>query len=60
MAHALALGGVGIVLTGVGTAVTWDQGPEFGSHWYPIALMALALPAAWLGGKLSGDPHATA
>jgi hypothetical protein len=54
MAHALALGAVGAVLAAVGMAATWDRGPELGSHWYPIALIALALPAAWAGGKLAG------
>jgi len=39
-----------MVLAAVGAAVTWNKGPEFGPHWYPIALIVLALPCAWLGG----------
>jgi hypothetical protein len=31
---------------------TWNKGPAFGPHWYPVALVVLALPAAWVGGKL--------
>jgi hypothetical protein len=27
-------------------------GPAFGPHWYPLALVVLALPTAWVGGKL--------
>jgi hypothetical protein len=36
----------------VGTVVTWNKGPAFGPHWYPVALVVLALPTAWMGGKL--------
>ncbi len=52
MAHALTGGMIGVVLGTVGAAATWNSGPEFGPHWYPIALVALALPCAWAGGKL--------
>ena len=52
MAHALAGACIGIVLSVAGTIATWNRGPEFGPHWYPIALIILALPCAWLGGKL--------
>jgi hypothetical protein len=52
MRHALAGGVVGIVLGTVGAVTTWDQGPVFGSHWYALALIGLALPQSWLGGKL--------
>ena len=34
----------------VGAVATWNAG--LGPHWYPIALVVLALPQAWLGGKL--------
>jgi hypothetical protein len=50
--HALAGGVVGLIATTVGAVVTWNRGPEFGPHWYPVALMVLALPTAWAGGKL--------
>jgi hypothetical protein len=52
MAHAVALGGVGLLLSIAGAAGTWNKGPEFGPKWYPLALVATALPCAWLGGKL--------
>jgi surface polysaccharide O-acyltransferase-like enzyme len=54
MRHALALGVVGLVLSIVGAVATWDRGPGFGPKWYPLALVAIAIPCAWLGGKLSG------
>ncbi len=52
MQHALAGGVVGLVVSIVGAAVTWNKGPAFGPHWYPLALIALAMPCAWAGGKL--------
>jgi drug/metabolite transporter (DMT)-like permease len=52
MGHALVLGLLGVVVTIAGAAATWDRGPEFGPKWYPLALVVLALPCAWLGGWL--------
>jgi hypothetical protein len=52
MRHALILGIIGMVLGLVGTIATWNAGPEFGPKWYPLALVLLALPSAWVGGKL--------
>ena len=52
MTHALAGGLVGLVVSIVGTVVTWNKGPAFGPHWYPLALIVLAMPSAWAGGKL--------
>jgi len=52
MMHALVLGMVGFVVSIIGAVVTWNKGPAFGPHWYPVALIVLALPTAWLGGKL--------
>jgi hypothetical protein len=49
MAHALALGGIGLVLSLAGAIVLWNAGP----HWYPIALAVSSLPSAWLGGRLA-------
>lgn len=54
MRHALALGVVGLVLSIAGAVATWDRGPGFGPKWYPLALVVIAIPSAWLGGKLSG------
>jgi surface polysaccharide O-acyltransferase-like enzyme len=50
--HALILGVIGVVLSFVGLVATWNKGPEFGPRWYPITLVVLALPLAWIGGKL--------
>ena len=52
MLHALALGTLGLVASIVGTVVTWNKGAEYGPHWYPIALVVLALPTAWVGAQL--------
>ena len=51
MLHALALGVVGVALSAAGAFATWNGGPAFGPHWYPIALIAIAMPCAWVGGK---------
>ena len=50
MKHALILGYVGVVLGLVGVVVTWNK--ELGPHWYPIALVVLAVPQCWLGGRI--------
>ena len=52
MAHALALGVMGLAVSIVGAVATWDRGPAFGPHWFPLALIALAMPCAWAGGRL--------
>lgn len=52
MLHALILGVIGLGVTILGTTVTWNKGPAFGPHWYPVALIVLTLPQAWVGGKL--------
>ena len=55
MRHAMIPGIVGIVVSTLGTITMWDKS----SHWYPIALIVVSLPCAWLGGKLfarSGAP----
>jgi hypothetical protein len=50
--HALVLGVIGLVLSIAGVVGTWNKGPEFGPKWYPLALVAIALPCALVGGKL--------
>ena len=50
--HAVVLGVIGFVLSTVGALATWNRGPEFGPHWYPISLIVIAIPSAWIGGKL--------
>lgn len=52
MLHALVGGVAGLAVSILGAAVTWNKGPAFGPHWYPLALIVLALPQAWVGGKL--------
>jgi hypothetical protein len=52
MQHALVGGVVGLAVSILGAAVTWNKGPAFGPHWYPLALIVLAIPQAWAGGKL--------
>jgi hypothetical protein len=51
MQHALIGGLVGLVLSTAGAVATWDR-PNLGPHWYPLALIATAMPCAWFGGKL--------
>ena len=51
MKHALAGGVLGVILGIVGVITTWN-GAGMGHHWYSIALAVLALPCAWVGGKL--------
>ncbi len=50
MRHALALGVVGLVLSTAGAVGTWNS--NLGPRWYPLALVATALPCAWAGGRL--------
>jgi hypothetical protein len=52
MLHALILGSLGLAASTVGAVVTWQSVPSFGPHWYPLTLIVLALPPAWLGAKL--------
>ena len=52
MLHALVGGFIGLAVSIVGAAVTWNKGPAFGPHWYPLALIVLAIPQAWAGVKL--------
>jgi hypothetical protein len=52
MQHALLGGIVGLVLSIVGAVATWNRGPAFGPHWYPLVLIVTAIPCAWAGGRL--------
>jgi hypothetical protein len=55
VAHALAFGAVGVVMSILGTIaiVTGDLAPA----WYGWALIVLSLPTAWIGGRLSLLSH---
>lgn len=50
MRHVLIGGAAGLIVSIIGAAATWNRG--LGPHWYPVALIALAIPQAWAGGKL--------
>ena len=52
MGHALAGGVLGLVVSTSGAVATWNAGPAFGPHWYPLALIATAMPCAWAGASL--------
>lgn len=51
MRHALILGAIGFVLALIGLAAS-TQIEGMGPLWYPTALVILAMPCAWLGGRL--------
>lgn len=48
MRHALALGGIGTVLSTAGAIAMWEYGPG----WYSIAIVAISIPCAWAGARL--------
>jgi hypothetical protein len=50
MLYATILGLIGILAGTAGAIVTIPMG--LAPAWYPIALVVLALPCTWLGGKL--------
>jgi hypothetical protein len=52
MRHALALGVVGVIISTLGAVTMW----QFGPAWYSLANIAIALPCAWLGGRLRSQP----
>jgi hypothetical protein len=52
MQHSLVSGLLGLILTIAGAVATWNGGPEFGEKWYPLALIAVTMPCAWIGGKI--------
>ncbi len=52
MFHALVLGVIVFVASTAGAVATWDAGPALGPKWYPLILVATALPCAWIGGRL--------
>ncbi len=52
MGHALVLGVLGCLVSIAGAVTTWNRQPSLGPHWYPVALVLLAIPTAFAGGKL--------
>lgn len=45
----VVLGAIGELAATAGTIATWNAGPEFGPHWYPIALIVTAMPCVLAG-----------
>ena len=52
MLHVMILGGLGFIASLAGAVATWNKMEIYGPHWYPVALVVLALPQSWLGGWL--------
>src|SRR5260221_1392666 len=50
--HSLVLGVIGLIMSIAGLAGTWSKGPEFGPKSDPLTLVVIALPCAWIRGKL--------
>lgn len=50
MAHALIAGALGTVASLAGAIGTWNMG--LGPRWYPLVLVVIALPTAWIGARL--------
>ena len=48
--HALVGAAIGMMLATAGAVATWNK--SLGPHWYPLLLIALALPSGWAGAKL--------
>src|SRR5688572_5564018 len=48
MRHAIILGIIGTVFATLGAIANWDRS----ANWYPILLVLVTLPCAWLGGRL--------
>lgn len=59
MRHAMILGWLGLVMSALGVVAATMA--KLGPIWYPIALVVVALPCAWLGGylfeKAKSSPH---
>lgn len=51
MRHAMILGGIGLVLCTAGLIASFTM--KLGPVWYPLALLLVTLPCAWLGGRLA-------
>ena len=49
MAHSLALGTIGFAIGVIGAVATWDTW----TSWYSLAIIAVTLPSAWLGARIS-------
>lgn len=52
LAHAMTLGGIGVVLSLAGLVAAQKQTPALGPLWYSLAIVAISLPCAWVGGRI--------
>lgn len=52
IAHAMIGGAFGFAASLAGAIATWNAGAAYQPHWYPVALIVLALPQSWFGGWL--------
>jgi hypothetical protein len=48
MRHAMIIGVIGLVLSIIGSIIMWEHAVP----WYNISIILMALPSAWIGGKL--------
>ena len=53
MRHAIILGIIGTIFAALGAMANWDRS----ANWYPILLVLVTLPCAWLGGRLVEIRH---
>lgn len=53
IAHALALGVVGLVLGGLGAVAAWEMSPA----WFLVLVAVFGPPCAWAGGRLERALH---
>jgi len=49
MLHAMILGVAGLLINAGGAVIMWKKTP----HWFPVLLILLPLPCAWIAGKLA-------
>jgi hypothetical protein len=49
MAHSMILGGIGFAIGTIGAVATWGTW----TSWYSLAIIAVTLPSAWLGGRFA-------
>jgi hypothetical protein len=50
MWHAMVGAGIGMLLGTAGAVATWNK--DLGPHWYPVALVIVGIPCAWIGAKI--------
>ena len=50
MWHALLGAAIGMLIGTAGAVATWNK--DLGPHWYPVALVVVGFPCAWIGAKI--------